>query len=76
MRDMKKVLVLGATGMLGSACYKVIAESSSLSVEGTSRTLDDSLTQMNAEELKQVRTVITNTRPDYVVNWNHKAAYI
>ena len=68
MRDMKKVLVLGATGMLGSACYKVIAESSSLSVEGTSRTLDDSLTQMNAEDLKQVRTVITNTRPDYVVN--------
>jgi hypothetical protein len=56
---MKKVLVLGATGMLGSACYKVLSDSSNLSTEGTSRTSDKSLRQMDAGDLNQVRKLFS-----------------
>lgn len=65
---MKKVLVLGATGMLGSACYSVISQSSSLSTEGTSRTLDGKLLHLDAEDLNQVSNLIAKVQPDYVVN--------
>ena len=65
---MKKVLVLGATGMLGSACYKVLSDSSSLLTEGTSRTSDKLLRKMDAGDLNQVRTLVSEIEPDYVVN--------
>ena len=65
---MKKVLVLGATGMLGSTCYSVISESSSLATEGTSRTLDGKLLHLGAEDLNQASTLIAKVQPDYVVN--------
>ena len=60
--------MLGATGMLGSACYSVISESSSLSTEGTSRTLDGKLLHLDAEDLNQASTLIAKIQPDYVVN--------
>jgi dTDP-4-dehydrorhamnose reductase len=65
---MKKVLVLGATGMLGSACYRVLSEGSNLSTEGTSRTSDKLLRQMDAGDLNQVRKLFSEIEPDYVVN--------
>ena len=65
---MKKVLVLGATGMLGSACYSVISESSSLSTQGTSRTLDSQLLHLDAEDLNQASTLIAKIKPDFIVN--------
>jgi dTDP-4-dehydrorhamnose reductase len=65
---MKKVLVLGATGMLGSACYRVLSDSSTLSTEGTSRTSDKLLRQMDAGDSNQVRKLVSKIQPDYVVN--------
>ena len=65
---MKKVLVLGATGMLGSACYRVLSDSSTLSAEGTSRTSDKLLRQMDAGDSNQVRKLVSKIQPDYVVN--------
>ena len=60
--------MLGATGMLGSACYSVISESSSLSTQGTSRTLDSQLLHLDAEDLNQASTLIAKIKPDYIVN--------
>lgn len=60
--------MLGATGMLGSACYRVLSDSSNFSTEGTSRTSDKLLRQMDAEDPNQVRKIISEMEPDYVVN--------
>ena len=46
---MKRVLILGATGMLGSACLKVFDNDKSVDVLGTSRKSRDKFLHLDAK---------------------------
>ncbi|ARV18654.1 dTDP-4-dehydrorhamnose reductase [Curvibacter sp. AEP1-3] len=73
------ILVLGVSGMLGSAMYRVLSADSSLKVYGTARsegvrqrfTVDLSsriFTDVNAEDLGSLIDTFANARPDVVIN--------
>ena len=73
-----KVLVLGAGGMLGSACYKVFSETDGFLTYGTLRTLEQTaafragrgtlIPCVNALELSQLAYVCGQCTPDLVIN--------
>jgi dTDP-4-dehydrorhamnose reductase len=64
---MKKVLILGATGMLGSACKSVIGTSKSLEVIGTARNSELGFVKFDAET-DDIETVISTVKPDWIIN--------
>lgn len=64
---MKKVLVLGATGMLGSACKSVLDDSANLEVIGTARSAKDGNINFDATK-NEVEEVIAAVKPDWIVN--------
>jgi dTDP-4-dehydrorhamnose reductase len=64
---MKKVLVLGATGMLGSACKVAIGKSENIEVVGTSRTSERGYVKFDAAK-DDIESVISTVKPDWVVN--------
>jgi dTDP-4-dehydrorhamnose reductase len=64
---MKKVLVLGATGMLGSACMSVIGKSGNLEVVGTARNSETGHVKFNATR-DDIESMISAVKPDWIVN--------
>jgi len=64
---MKKVLILGATGMLGSACKSVLGDSANLEVIGTARNAEDGNINFDASK-DNVEEVIRAVKPDWIVN--------
>ena len=65
---MKKVLVLGATGMLGSACFSVFRRLNDFETVGTGRSQSDEFISLDAEYLDMTEDVIASVKPDVIVN--------
>ena len=79
LKSRKKILILGASGMLGSTMIRFFAESKYLDVTGAVRSplgvrfLPDHIQNfivsgVDAEDMVSVRKLISNLRPDVVVN--------
>jgi dTDP-4-dehydrorhamnose reductase len=79
MTNSIKILVLGATGMLGNAVLQLFAQSPGYSVVGSVRSLNGSLTLpaefrellingVDAENLDSLTQLIANVRPEVVIN--------
>jgi dTDP-4-dehydrorhamnose reductase len=64
---MKKVLVLGATGMLGHACSNVIGKNGTLDVVKTSRSAKAGYLKFDASH-DSIKDLISTVNPDWVVN--------
>ena len=64
---MKKVLILGATGMLGSACGSVLSNSKEIKLIKTSRTNQDGYQLFDAQK-DNVSEFIESIKPDWIVN--------
>ncbi|WFE28157.1 SDR family oxidoreductase [Solwaraspora sp. WMMD791] len=76
----RRVLIVGATGMLGHALLRELADAPELEVHGVARSLDGRerhypagllrriTSGVDATRFDQVRTVIDGLRPDVVVN--------
>ena len=64
---MKKVLILGATGMLGSACKSVLSQSENLEVVGTARKIETGYVKFNAAT-DDIEAMISAVKPDWIVN--------
>ena len=64
---MKKVLVLGATGMLGAACLEVLQQNRNLLVIGTSRYASDVMAEFDATS-SSVSQLIESQNPDWIIN--------
>jgi dTDP-4-dehydrorhamnose reductase len=64
---MKKVLILGATGMLGSACHSVLSNSKEIEIFKTSRTNQAGYLCFDAQS-DNVSELIESTNPDWIVN--------
>lgn len=64
---MKKVLILGTTGMLGSACKTIISKSESLEVVGTTRNSETGYVKFDAAK-DDIEAMISVVKPDWIVN--------
>lgn len=64
---MKKVLVLGATGMLGHACSNVLKQNKSLDVSNTSRVANSGFLKFDAST-DSISDLISAVKPDWIVN--------
>lgn len=64
---MKKVLVLGATGMLGSACKSVLGKSGNLEVVGTARNGEMGHIKFDVTK-DDIESMISSVKPDWIVN--------
>lgn len=64
---MKKVLILGATGMLGSACNSVISNSKIIEVVRTSRNSEPSYVKFDASK-DSISDLVSAVNPDWIVN--------
>ena len=65
--ELKKVLILGATGMLGSACFQLLKLRSDLEVVGTSRRSDLNLVEFDADR-DQISDLLNRVRPNWIIN--------
>jgi dTDP-4-dehydrorhamnose reductase len=67
---MRKVLILGASGLLGSQFYRVFKKLNSYDVCGTHSkyTKFTHLTQLDATDFIQVQNLIDNYRPNVIIN--------
>lgn len=79
MADVYKVLVLGASGLLGNAVYRILSERNNLDVYGTIRnvnvknffssTLSEKLIVVdNLENIAEMNTLLANIMPNVVIN--------
>jgi dTDP-4-dehydrorhamnose reductase len=64
---MKKVLILGATGMLGNACMSVLSKSETLELVGTARNGETGYVKFDAAK-DNVEATISAVKPDWSVN--------
>ena len=64
---MGKVLILGATGMLGNACEKLFLQESKYDVVSTSRNQNKNSMQFDAKN-DSVEDLIEKVEPDWIVN--------
>ena len=64
---MKKVLVLGATGMLGSACSNVLKHNELLDVVNTSRNAKPGFLKFDASN-DSISDLVSTIKPDWIVN--------
>jgi dTDP-4-dehydrorhamnose reductase len=64
---LKNVLILGATGMLGYACSKVLSNDSELAVFGTSRNSDPEFIQFEATK-GDISVLLKQTEPAWIIN--------
>lgn len=64
---MKKVLVLGATGMLGSACSNVLKQNELLDVVDTSRNAKAGFLKFDASN-DSISDLVSAIKPDWIVN--------
>ncbi len=65
--ELKKVLILGATGMLGSACLQFLKLQPDLEVIGTSRKSDPSLVEFNADK-DEIGDLLGRVKPNWIIN--------
>lgn len=63
-----KVLILGATGMLGHKVYQVLSQSDELEVYGTSRYECENFNIFDVYELDKLPLIMTMVKPDVVIN--------
>lgn len=79
MGDVKKVLVLGASGLLGSAVFRVLSEQCTLEVYGTIRSVDmrtyfskalneKLIAVKDLEDLAELSSLLAKIMPDVVIN--------
>lgn len=79
MSDIRSVLVLGSTGMLGSAVLRVFSQKAGISVFGSARSSsmvqklpavlqEKVITGVDAEHPDHLTSLIDRTRPDVIVN--------
>jgi dTDP-4-dehydrorhamnose reductase len=64
---MKRILILGATGMLGSACLKVFDNDKSVEVLGTSRKSRDKFLHLDAKN-NNLFVSLNEYRPNWIIN--------
>lgn len=64
---MKKVLILGANGMLGHACNQILSQSEGLEIHKTSRANVNGYIQFDAA-IDSIAELISRTKPDWIVN--------
>jgi dTDP-4-dehydrorhamnose reductase len=64
---MKRVLILGATGMLGNACLKVFDNDKSIEVLGTSRKSEDKYLLLDAKNNNSLVS-LKEYRPNWIIN--------
>jgi dTDP-4-dehydrorhamnose reductase len=64
---MKKVLVLGANGMLGHACVNVLKSSKNIEVAGTTRGRDSEFIDFDASN-DSIVDLLAHTKPDWIIN--------
>ena len=64
---MKKVLILGATGMLGSACKSVLSKSENLEVIVTARKSETGYLKFDAAN-DDIEAMISAVKPDWIIN--------
>ena len=64
---MQKVLILGATGMLGSACMEVMSHDSKIDLIGTARTAIDQLLEFDAR-VDSIATLLEVNKPNWIIN--------
>ncbi len=64
---MEKVLILGATGMLGSACFRFLKLQPGLEVIGTSRKSDPSLVEFDADK-DEIGDLLGRVKPNWIIN--------
>jgi dTDP-4-dehydrorhamnose reductase len=64
---LKKVLILGATGMLGSACLKVFELESDLELVGTARKSNEGLIEFDADK-DNICDLLYRIRPNWIIN--------
>lgn len=62
-----KVIILGATGMLGRMIYLYLSRKYD-NVYGTSRKLESGLINLNAQNTKQIEEIFARINPEYVIN--------
>jgi dTDP-4-dehydrorhamnose reductase len=61
------VLILGATGMLGSACIKVLGLNPGLEIIGTSRHSNQNYVEFDAAK-DDIRELLNRIKPNWVIN--------
>ena len=64
---MKKVLVLGANGMLGHACSQILSNSQGLEIYNTARANMDGCVKFDAAN-DSISDLISSIKPDWIVN--------
>ena len=64
---MQKVLVLGATGMLGSACMEVIGHNSEIQLVGTARSGNDRYLAFDART-DSIEKLLASIKPNWIIN--------
>ena len=64
---MQKVLILGSTGMLGSACTQVLKANPEMKVFTTNRDGSESSIKFDVKK-DEIESVITEIQPDYIIN--------
>ncbi len=65
----KKILVLGATGMLGRVVFKYFLKKKSLTTLGTSRTKNENLFLLDVREKKSLKKILDQTgNIDFIIN--------
>lgn len=64
---MKKVLILGATGMLGSACKSILSQTENLEVIVTARKSETGYLKFDAAN-DDIEVMISAVKPDWIVN--------
>jgi dTDP-4-dehydrorhamnose reductase len=62
-----KVLILGATGMLGSACVGVVSLDSEIDLIGTARTETGQHLEFNAR-VDSIATLLEVNKPNWIIN--------
>jgi len=65
--EMAKVLILGANGMLGHACYEILSHGTGLEVLRTSRANLEGYINFDATS-DEVSDLISKTNPDWIIN--------
>ena len=64
---MQKVLILGATGMLGSACMEIMGRNSEIELVGTARSENDSYIGFDART-DSIDKLLENIKPNWIIN--------
>ena len=65
--ELQKVLILGATGMLGSACMEIMGHNSEIELVGTARSGNDRYIAFDART-DFIDKLLENIKPNWIIN--------